>query len=414
MSPVSRGRKPKKSKRRAGRGSKPASTSTPRAGADLLVAPARQKPAWFERSISAVLDRAPALAECQGPLELDQATAELLGEEMHRVLHEGGRELWFGWWLDELVQAAARRPQDAGDELGRMWQARRRLLTGLASIRPRNDQRPSTEAALAQLDKWRPADAAADPAWFQLLPEIVATGDVWEMRDVYGCRFGFIAGFAYPQGVDPHVFLFDIDLSAFAVLAGAGTFDSVEAAADGWRARVSDAAGQAQPQPIESTEHLAYIRDCRLAANMFIGDESRNVMDNWLRADRRFADLVEVLEKHGTLLPQPEPRDDVDPGPMAEEFTVWYVDRHGTQPDPEAVEALVAEWTETTHPDTWYRISPRRAGFVRALIRDWVAEHPVTVGANALLPELVRWLGEQSGLPEEFIHRCVAAPLPER
>jgi hypothetical protein len=264
------------------------------------------------------------------------------------------------------------------------------------------------------MDRWRPGDAAPDPGWLQLLPEFVATGDVWEMHDAYGCRFGFMASFAYPQGVDPHVFLFDVDTSAFAVLAGGGTFDSVEAAADDWRARVGDAAGQAQPQPVESADHLAYVADCHLAANMFIGDETRNVMDNWLRADRRFADLVDVLEKRGMPLPQPKPDDGVDPGPMADEFTAWHVERYGTKPDTQAVEALVAEWMETTHPDTWYRISPRRVGFVRALINDWVADHPATIGASALLPQLVRWLGERSGLQEELINPCMDAPVLER
>ena len=31
---------------------------------------------------------------------------------------------------------------------------------------------------------------------------------------------------------------------------------------------------------------------------------------------------------------------DLDTDPMAEEFTGWYVRRHGTEPDPDAVGAL--------------------------------------------------------------------------
>lgn len=42
-------------------------------------------------------------------------------------------------------------------------------------------------------------------------------------------------------------------------------------------------------------------------------------------------------------------------------------------------------------------------------LSDWIPDHPVTVGAKALLPEWVRWNGEQSGLPGHLIARAVAA-----
>lgn len=47
-----------------------------------------QRPAWFDSSNKAVLDRAGDVMAAQGPRELEQATAELLGAELHRVLRE--------------------------------------------------------------------------------------------------------------------------------------------------------------------------------------------------------------------------------------------------------------------------------------------------------------------------------------
>jgi hypothetical protein len=47
------------------------------------------------------------------------------------------------------------------------------------------------------------------------------------------------------------------------------------------------------------------------------------------------------------------------------------------------------------------------------LISDWIPDHPVTVGAKALLPEWVRWNCEQSGLPRHLTDHAVAAARGE-
>jgi hypothetical protein len=49
--------------------------------------------------------------------------------------------------------------------------------------------------------------------------------------------------------------------------------------------------------------------------------------------------------------------------PMAAAFTGWYVRRHGTEPDPEAVGVPAQEWMEGTLPDTWHAVSPHRVAF---------------------------------------------------
>jgi hypothetical protein len=99
---------------------------------------------------------------------------------------------------------------------------------------------------------------------------------------------------------------------------------------------------------------------------------------------------------------------DLDTDPMAAAFTGWYVRRHGSEPDPEGVEALAEEWMEGALPDTWHAASPHRVAFQLALINDWIPDHPITVAVKALLPEWVRWHGEQAGLPEHLVDRGVA------
>jgi hypothetical protein len=63
-----------------------------------------QRPAWFDSSNKAVLDRAGVVMAARGPRELEQATAELLGAEQHRVLREEREGMWFSWWFEELTE----------------------------------------------------------------------------------------------------------------------------------------------------------------------------------------------------------------------------------------------------------------------------------------------------------------------
>jgi hypothetical protein len=90
VSPVSRGRKPKKSAKRATR---PAPARTVR---QLVARPAsafavlqnslgsEERPARFDDSIRRVLDGAAALVAATGPRELEQLTTELVGAEVRR------------------------------------------------------------------------------------------------------------------------------------------------------------------------------------------------------------------------------------------------------------------------------------------------------------------------------------------
>ncbi|MGH3774729.1 MAG: hypothetical protein ACRDRR_03170 [Pseudonocardiaceae bacterium] len=117
MSPVSRGRKRKKSKTTSGlrgaarRRADGTLTGPPQSAFTVMqswLGP-RQRPAWFDSSIKAVLDRAGVVMAAQGRRELEQATAELLGAELHRILREEREGMWFSWWFEELTEAATAR-----------------------------------------------------------------------------------------------------------------------------------------------------------------------------------------------------------------------------------------------------------------------------------------------------------------
>jgi hypothetical protein len=418
MSPVSRGRKIKKSKITSGlRGAarrrtfgmqtgQPQSAFT--AMQSLLGPP--QRPAWFDSSSKAVLDRAGVVMAARGPRELEKATAELLGTELHRVLREEREGMWFSWWFEELTEAATARIREEVSSQGNRWEPPWRLLHGLASIGSPALQ-STARRALGRAKKELRGDAAMwqQPDWLRQLARTMATGEVWEMRDAYGARIALIAEFSYPGGVDRSVFLFDIDACGFIEIVHAGVFDDVQQAATAWRAMVGDTAEDARPERVETADRLLCLVHCDSGEEILRGTQSRTVLDNWFRARRRIHDLAEALRKRG--MPLPAARSlyhDLDTDPMASAFTSWHVQRHGSEPDPEAVGALAQEWMEGTLPDTWHAVSPHRVEFQLALINDWIPDNPITIATKALLPEWVRWHGEQAGLPTHLLDRGVA------
>jgi hypothetical protein len=418
MSPVSRGRKGKKRKNTSGprgaarRRTSGMQTDPPRSAFTVmqsLLGP-RRRPEWFDSSMKAVLDRAGVLMAARGPRELEQVTAELVGAELHRILGEERGGMWFDWWFEELVEAArARIREEVGSRDG-AWGPAWRLLHGLTSIgSPALASR--ARSAVDRVRKELRDDTALrqQPDWLAQLAGIRASGEVWEMRDAYGTRIALIAGFSYPDGVEGSVFLFDIDACGFIEIVYAGVFDDVQEAASAWRALVGDTAQSAQPERVETTQRLLCLAYCESGEETLRGTESRAVMDNWFRVRRRIHDLAEALRRRGLSLPAARSLyHDLDTDPMVEEFTVWYVRRHGVEPDPEAVGALAQEWMEGALPDTWHAVSPHRVAFQLTLINDWMSDDPITIAAKALLPEWVRWHGEQAGLSEHLVDRGVA------
>jgi hypothetical protein len=254
-----------------------------------------------------------------------------------------------------------------------------------------------------------PADwQASQPAWLESVTEIQATGDVRSMRDAYGTRIGVIAEFRYPGGIDPSWYLFDFDVSGFIVLAAVGVFDDADQAAEAWRDAVGVTAEGLVPLP-PTPEALACLVYFEGQEQLIDGYESRMQMDNWFRGPRRIHDLIDTLREQGVELPQYRSRyHDVDSEPMAAAFSAWYSQRHGHAPSEEVAAALADEWLEGMLPGTEHSVSPARSSFYRRLIADW-RDAAFTDEALAVFPELVRWHGEQSGIPAHLLDIAVSA-----
>jgi len=363
---------------------------------------------WWDPSHERVIVASGGLLTAQGPRALEQATAELIGAELYDAVRDERSGLRFDTWATQLVDRAAKRMVDAADRGDDSWRGPWWLLHGLASIGSYGLGRYAWERASKAAAALPPDVLDADPPWLMSLPEIKATGDVRVMRDAYGTRFGVTAVMSYPGGVDPSVYLMDIDASELIRLAGAGVFPDVDQAAAAWRDEVGVSAEGLTPVPA-TPESLTCLVYCEHEEQQVIGDESRTLMDNWFRAPRRMHDVHDALEGRGVVLPQYHPRyRDIDVAPMADPFTRWYSERHGDQPSRDAVEALAEEWLEGMLPGTEHSVSPSRSESFRGLISDWL-DDPITNAVLALLPEWVRWNGEQAGVPAPLIERAVSA-----
>ncbi|MFD5095078.1 hypothetical protein ACFWMR_31060 [Amycolatopsis thailandensis] len=374
--PVSRGRRQKKNKKQA-----KAQKTSALEPADL--------PAWMPESIENVLDGATVLLKSESPRELDQATASLLGGELRRALRGENDGLDFDLFFEAVVLAVTN-----ADPRQELWL----LLQGMSAISPPGFE-SFVRAGVSRLRKALRSEIL--PGWPQLASKNKATGEVWEIQDVYGTRLGVLAAFDYPGGEAPTVYLFEIDTSWIPRLGGGGVYDSLDQAVEAWRQRFGE---QATPVAVTDPRRLEGLVNRSLD---ILGDESRATLDNWYRAERRYSDLDTALKNRGLRLPPSSYYIDVDPAMMTGPFNAWHLETFGNEPDELVVEDLAAEWMEGIVPATWFAVSPDRLGHISALIGDW-PDDTVRPAAQALLPKWVRWLGERAGLPSPLVEGMVA------
>ena len=223
---------------------------------------------------------------------MEQATAELIGAELRNPEVQGLR---FDLWAHDLTESARNRVLSDVAWNNGTWQGSWWLLHGLASIGSYGLGGYAAQQAAEAAKSLPRAVLAQQPDWLALMPDIEATGDMHVLRDVYGTRFGVIAGFAYPGGVDPSVYLLGFDASEYLGLAAAGVFDDAESAVAAWRDQVGDSTPGVEPvtpQVLAWLSHAEHSDDPRgLRSLKRLGDLPR-------RSDEEF---LQHLNAHAAL-----------------------------------------------------------------------------------------------------------------
>ena len=404
MSPVSRGRRGKKTSTSSGGRAtgRAAVLDRPRSALSTLIEQLGSpsvRGQWFDPAIAAVLGQAHVVLEAQHPRALERITSQLIGDQLHQVLVAEKSGLWFDRWFAELVSATESRVREQAD--GGAWEVPFRLLHGLAAIGTPDAAQPAL-AATNRLRKLigRVPGQDAGPRWPLDVRRLRADGDVVRLRDVWGTRYGVIAGFSY-GGRDRSVFLFDVDTDFYNVVVGAGDFDDMEQAAAAWRQRVGDAAADARVQPVDHADQLGCLVHLDMDETSLPAIPDRSVTDNWFGAQRRLAELRTALRRSGTGPIVAVSLYDVDTDPTVDEFAQWFRGRHGAEPDREAAAALADEWMSGVIPETRYSVSPARLHHQCELIADWIDDE-LTRTATALLPDWVNWLAERAEYAEPW------------
>jgi hypothetical protein len=340
----------------------------------------------YQRVIEHALEASADLLNAGGPRQLEQVTAELLAAELSDPLMYGRRS---DLLRHDLAEVARNRVLSDIAWNNDTWRGPWWLLHGIASISP-SDVGVAAQATTAQVPQEQ-----AD--WLGLLPGISAMGEVYEMRDRWGLRLGVIAEFAYPGGVDWHVYLLDIDVSWDEKVRGAGVFDDFAGAETAWRASLPAGEAGGELGPI-TDETLACLYALAHLEELMSRDE---LLTEHYRAERR---LVDILAKSGsrpfTLPFEPE----------AEEFTAWYSARHGYEPEDDLAGPLADMWTQGVLPGTAHLVSPQRAIDFCDSFLTWIEAEEQDV--RKVLPEWIRWVGEQAGAGPDVIEESAAALGP--
>jgi hypothetical protein len=365
-------------------------------------------PEWWPPAHQRVITASHALLKAQNPRALEQATAELIGAELHDAVREKRPGWRFEVWATQLIGRAADRVVDAARRGGE-WQGPWRLLHGLAAIGSHGLDAWAVEAASRAARSLPPEALAAQPSWLKVMPDIRATGDVRVMRDAYGTRFAIIAEFRYDGENSSSWYLLDIDVCGLIGLASAGAFDTPEQAAAAWRNEVGVSAEGIAPAPA-TTESLTCLVYCGHDEPRFVGSHPRTVMENWFRGPRRTSDLLDGLRARGVELPRYRDLDQYgDYKPTAAAFTAWYSAQYGYPPERRVAGDLADTWLSGCMPGTEHAVSPDRSLEFRVTIMAMVHDEYDRDELLDAAPDWVQWQGEQAGIPEHLIQLAVAA-----
>jgi hypothetical protein len=360
---------------------------------------------WQQPAADRLIEEAAALTAAQGPRELEQRTAELIGAALHRTLEEERAGLDFAGWLGVVVRTAAARGTEEPAWL---------LLNGITAIAP-----PELRmVAWKQVGKLRKTHRDA-PEWLSSLAKSGVSGMPQLLRDAYGSRFGLLFPCGFPAAgakdgrkltADPYVLLLDVDACGVApILVGGGAYDTAHEAADGWRAGVGASAAAAEigdPDPLLLAELFADIA----WPEHVMGDEGRTALNERFRGARRAQETAALTAKASRSLPETGSRY-VDTGAerWAEQFGAWRTAR-GLPSDAhtrETTALLAEEWFAGSFEQTRFACSPHRVAMFREITKDVFLPEAVE-SMFALLPDWVRWCAEQTGLDERFLAPALA------
>jgi len=366
----------------------------------------------------------PALLEVVGryapdPGEMEDGLCTRLGEVMHRCDADGGSDPDRSRYLEpdrvlgavtsaviEALGAPGATPQAADFEPGGTLAAPWRLWEVLREIAP-----DAQAHALYGLEEELRSRLAA-PLPESTVRRASADSLLWAC-DGYQSRFLITA--AFERAGQVRSYAWDVDACGYeAVTVAAGFFSSSEAAFEQWQSAVGvDATATSALAPVEDDAHRRLVAALLPDVEGFgrMGGESVEQMAEYHRS-RRLAQSLRATPG----LAQASPASEDDPGPglqqrQATRFADWLAAREPERDLAFDIGELAAEladtWAGAAPAELFLTCSPHRVAAKIHSLRGFYLED-FTAELLKLLPHWVRWIAEQTALPDHLLERSLA------
>lgn len=371
---------------------------------------------WWAESHRAVLDR---VRETEWPSRLrdiETLAGRLAGDEFHaRVNASGGRTgLVPAGWLRALTETAMDAMDadwaDGGKDWPRLWA----FCCGIADEETAGELEAGAREIAAGGDALVPG---VPVPWYR-----PAHGtDVLLARDVYGSRILLAAPFSdpsRPSDVD-HWYAWDLDWCALGLVAGAGAFDSADAALAEWRDAVGTAGDGAVFGPCPPQTGLRMLEQARQASmqsDSVFGNEPAEFFREKARLTRRAAALLSVLAGR---LPGERSSEAEARNAAVEDFLGQQTHNAWSSPADQAdaedlLDLILEAWGPEVPPDerVFFACSPHRIEECATFLREAYQAEPAN-RALAMLPGWVQWCAARTGLDDGAAERALGAARAE-
>jgi hypothetical protein len=350
--------------------------------------------------------------------EIEDALCVRLGEIMHRYDVEGGSDPARSEYLEpdrvlgalssaviDALGTRAEMPEALEFEPGGGLFAPWRLWELLREITPQ----PEAGALYEFEDALRSRFAASLPA------STVRSFTIDSLRwvcDAYGSRF--LITVEFERAGLTRWYAWDIDACGYeAVTVDAGAFDSSVSALESWRAAVGEtAAACAALGPVDDAARWDLIASLlpQIEAYGRMGGETSAQLGEYHRARRLAQEVREGARFPGRVPAADSAREEQVRG-WAEQFASRLSERepgHAFAFDVNELAAELAEtWAGEVPTQLFLTCSPHRVAAKVRAVHGFYRED-FAAALQDLLPQWVRWIAQQTGLPEHLLERSLA------
>lgn len=198
--------------------------------------------------------------------------------------------------------------------------------------------------------------ALIPPAWLGAAPK--PTGRVWTAADAFGDHLAVFIETCDPVHGTAAVYLAGLNAADGDYIECARQYRTLGDAQLAWEYELKDPHPGRTPVEVVSGDQLAFLSHLR-EPPFTRRPETRALVGEYFRCQRRLTDAITVLAERGIDLPPRSADRDKEQTETAAAFGAWLSERQ-ISADPELVEALVAWWWHAAVPGTEHAVSPER------------------------------------------------------